>query len=246
MIKYHGLPITPITTAVAAISGGHAFVSFANPEQLGIALECCESIACDNGAWPKHKRGEKMDSWIPYYEWLTQFQHHPAFDFAIIPDVIDGRESENVSLIEQWPLSKLKGCPVWHLNESLEFLEQLTLNWPRVALGSSGDYASIGTEKWFDRMNDAMGVLCDENGMPKTKIHGLRMLDVEIFTRFPFSSADSTNIARNIGIDSKWKSGSYMPVGKDARARIMRQRIEAYQSPAFYEKRPYLEAGFLF
>ena len=50
MIHYHGLPITPATAALAAIKGGHAFVSFRYPDQLGLLLDVCQSFAVDNGA----------------------------------------------------------------------------------------------------------------------------------------------------------------------------------------------------
>lgn len=68
-------------------------------------------------------------------------------------------------------------------------------------------------------------------GQPLVKLHGLRMLNPEIFTRLPFSSADSTNIGRNIGIDQAWK-GNYMPPTKDMRAAVMRSRIESQNAPA--------------
>ena len=80
-------------------------------------------------------------------------------------------------------------------------------------------------------MAEIMEVCCDGDGVPRTKLHGLRMLDPQIFGNLPLSSADSTNIGRNVGIDAHW-NGSYQPVGKPARARVMRQRIEAYNAPA--------------
>ena len=80
-------------------------------------------------------------------------------------------------------------------------------------------------------MGQAMRVVCDDMGRPICKLHGLRMLDPAIFTKFPFSSADSTNIARNVGIDNKWKNGNYPPPTKEARAQVMRARIEAHNAP---------------
>lgn len=65
MIHFHGLPITPDTAAVSALSGGHAFVSFANPRQLGIAAEVCQSFALDNGAFPAWKSGNPIADWRP-------------------------------------------------------------------------------------------------------------------------------------------------------------------------------------
>jgi hypothetical protein len=239
MIPYPGLPITPASACVRAVGGGHAFVSFAHPDQLTIALECAQSIAVDNGAYPAWRRGEPITDWTPYYEWIGELHRYPQFDFAVIPDVIDGTEEENDALLAEWPWRKSAphiGAPVWHLNESLERLARLVAEFPRICLGSSGEYAQIGTQKWWTRMSEAMDVICDKSGRPCAKIHGLRMLDPDIFTKFPFASADSTNIGRNIGIDSAWK-GTYTPPTKEARAAIMRERLEVHQSPTFWDRK---------
>lgn len=239
MIHYHGLPITPATAALRAISGGHAFVSYRHPDQLTLALESSQSFALDNGAFSAWKSGEPVTDWSPFYEWVAELHRYPAFDFAVIPDVIDGDEEDNDALLNEWPWKDVAphiGAPVWHLHESLERLERLVLNWPRVCLGSSGAYAQIGTPEWWTRMAEAMNVICDRAGRPCAKIHGLRMLNPEVYTRFPFSSADSTNIGQNIGIDSAWK-GTYTPPTKEARAALMRERIESSQSPMFWNKK---------
>jgi hypothetical protein len=154
----------------------------------------------------------------------------PACDFAVIPDVIDGDEAANDALLSEWPLPKWFGAPVWHLHESLDRLERLAAAYPRVCFGSSGEFASIGTAAWWGRMAQAMRVVCNDDGEPLCKLHGLRMLNPEVFTRFPFSSADSTNIGRNIGIDQTWR-GNYMPPNKEVRAQVMRARIEAHEQP---------------
>ena len=76
-----------------------------------------------------------------------------------------------------------------------------------------------------------MEAVCDGKGQPRTKLHGLRMLNPKVFTKIPLSSADSTNIGRNIGIDSHWTKGNYLPATKAGQAIVMRNRIEAYNSP---------------
>lgn len=240
MIHYHGLPITPATAAVRAISGGHAFVSFRTPGQLTIALECAQSFAVDNGAFSAWRSGEPITDWSQFYEWVAELHRYPSFDFAVIPDVIDGDEAANDALLAEWPWrlsAPHVGAPVWHLHESLERLDRLVAQWPRICIGSSGDFAQIGTPAWWTRMAQAMDVICDKAGRPCAKIHGLRMLDPKIYTQFPFSSADSTNIARNIGIDSNWSNGNYPPVTKEARAAVMRERIEYRQSPMFWDRK---------
>jgi hypothetical protein len=145
--------------------------------------------------------------------------------------VIDGNEADNDCLLAEWPLPRWFGAPVWHMHESMERLERLASSWPRVCIGSSGAYATIGTAEWWGRIAQAMRVVCNDEGQPLVKLHGLRMLNPDVFTRIPFSSADSTNIGRNVGIDQAWK-GTYSPPTKEARAQIMRSRIESQNSPA--------------
>lgn len=235
MIHYHGLPITPATAALRAISGGHAFVSFRHSDQLTLALEACQSFAVDNGAFSAWKSGNPVNDWTPFYEWVGGLHRYPSFDFAVIPDVIDGDESANDALLDEFPFAPHIGAPVWHLHESLDRLDRLVLMYPRICLGSSGAFANIGTNAWWNRMIEAMDVICDQSGLPKAKIHGLRMLNPEVFTKFPFASADSTNIGQNIGIDSAWR-GTYTPPTKESRAALMRERIESHQSALMWDR----------
>lgn len=229
MVPYHGSPITPETAAAVVYNGGHAFVSYAERRNLALVAKICQSFAIDNGAFGAWKKGSPITDWREFYEWAHICKLIPSCDFAVVPDVIDGTESDNDALLDEWPLPKWFGAPVWHMHESLERLERLAIDWPRVCIGSSGEFATIGTAAWWSQMSRAMRVVCNDDGQPITKLHGLRMLDPKIFTRLPFASADSTNIARNIGIDSAWK-GNYMPPTKEARAAVMRARIEANNS----------------
>lgn len=234
MIHYHGLPITPMTAAEVAVRAGHAFVSFAHPNQIGLAVASCQSFAVDNGAFSAWRAGKPVTDWAPYYEFVKAAKRQPSCDFAVIPDVIDGTEAENDNLAADFPFPRWFGAPVWHLHESFNRLERLAERFPRVCMGSSGEYAQIGTPRWWRRMHEAMRVLCDDAGQPACKLHGLRMLDPDIFRRFPFASADSTNIGRNIGIDQAWR-GPYAPPTKESRTQLMRARVESVNAPAAYD-----------
>ena len=240
MKHYHGLPITPENAAIAAVSGGHAFVSFRYPQQLGVVLEVCSSFAVDNGAFSAFKSGEPVTDWSRYYAWVADLHRYPSFDFAVIPDVIDGDEQANDALLAEWPWKARHaqvGAPVWHMHESIERLVRLAHEWPRICIGSSGQYATVGDSRWWHRIGEAMNAITDKQGLPITKIHGLRMLSVDVFPRLPLASADSTNIAQNVGIDSRW-TGAYSPASKKTRALILRERIEARQSSTFWEHQP--------
>lgn len=234
MIHYHGLPITPDTACEVAIRAGHAFVSYAYPRQMGLAVAACQSFAVDNGAFSAWRSGQPITDWSGYYEFAASAKRQPSCDFAVIPDVIDGTVMDNDALLAEWPLPSWFGAPVWHLHEPLDRLERLASDWPRVCLGSSGEFAEIGTVRWWRRMEQAMRVVCDDAGQPRCRLHGLRMLDPAVFSRFPFTSADSVNIGRNIGIDQAWR-GPYAPPTKESRTQLMRARVEAVNAPAAYE-----------
>lgn len=233
MIHYHGTPITPSSVATAILRARHACVSFAHPGDVELAAEVCQSFILDNGAFSLWKVGGVVDV-EAYAEWVRFWSRHPGFDWCLIPDVIDGDEAANDVMLARWQQTGLWafGVPVWHLHESLERLARLCHAFPRVALGSSGDYATVGDAVWWARMGEAMSVACDEEGRPLTKLHGLRMLNPTVFSQLPLSSADSTNVARNIGIDGAWDRAPYAPRSKKVRALILADRIEHHASAA--------------
>jgi hypothetical protein len=228
MIHYHGTPITPDSAAAAILAGKHGLVSYSYPQQIGLVAEICQSFCLDNGAFTAWKQGTVPD-WIGYYRWVEGWIHHPGFDFALVPDVIDGSEEANDKLLEEWPHGNLAGVPVWHMHESLKRLHNLCCQWPRVALGSSGKFSKVNNVLWWERMAEIMDTVCDKSGHPITKLHGLRMLNWRVFTKLPLSSADSSNIARNIGIDKHWR-GTHLPINKAARGLVMVGIIEAHNS----------------
>lgn len=228
MICYHGCPISG-TNLVAAkvLMRRDAMVSFYNRSQMDIAAEVCRSVVLDNGAFSAWRSGKPVRDWTPYLEWCSWWLRHPGVEWCIIPDDIEGDEAANDALIDWWQIWELPGVPVWHLHESLERLARLSQSFERVALGSSGEFAKPGSVKWWDRMAQAMRVACDENGRPRCKLHGLRMLDPTLLAHLPLHSADSTNVGRNIGLDVRW-GGPYAPKSKEVRAAVIMDRIESH------------------
>lgn len=229
MIHFHGGPITPDTCALKAWKSRHAFISFANPEQLPLASEICQSFALDNGAfsfWTK----KRVINWNDYYKFVERWANHPRFAFAIIPDVIGGSTEENDALISEWPFGSVTGVPVWHMNESQDRFIRLCHEFPRVAIGSMGEYDARRPKKCAAFLRDLFRHIVDRNGYPITKLHGLRMLNKDLFSNIPLSSADSTNVARNIGIDKYWNRSAYAPASKETRAAVLAERIESMNS----------------
>ncbi len=239
MVKFHGTPLTPISVFNEVVPTRNILVSWANPQDINRACDQCDKLILDNGAFTFWSKKKKVN-WDRYYEWLIQY--YDRIECFFIPDIIDGAEKENDDLIEQYFKENIaiermcdiwfnidfkpKGVPVWHIHESFERLEKLMRRFDYIAIGSSGEYNKLGTQKWHNRMNEAMKVICDKNGYPKVKIHMLRCLDPKIFTKYPFYSGDSTNVARNHNRKG-WKP-------------IM-NRIEHFDSPEKYEFVKYVQ-----
>lgn len=197
MIHYHGTPCGGTKTdAKYFLKNRHALVSFANQQDVGIVMQETSSFILDNGAFT-FWRGGKSPNWDKYIEWVSEIGKSPKFDWWLIPDVIDGNEDDNWRLMFNYGRKFPFGVPVFHMHESIYHLQRLIDSYDRIAIGSSGQWPNPGTPSWWNRMNILMKTICNSDGTPKVKLHGLRMLDPKIFTKLPLSSADSCNASRN-------------------------------------------------
>ena len=232
MKHYHGTPLGGTRDVIARfITGRHGLIPFPRQEDLEIVAEASRSFIFDNGAFSIWKKGGVLDI-DGYIKWCGEWYKHPGFDWALIPDVIDGTDNENDDLLKSWP-KEIPGVPVYHMHEDVKRLEKLSKEWPIVALGSSGVWATPGSVGWWRRMATMMEAVCDDEGRPNCKLHGLRMLDPNIFTRLPLASSDSTNVAQNKAIQSRWR-GPYAPPTQWQRAVTIADRVEAQNSsPVF-------------
>lgn len=229
MIHYHGGPLWPTKMACELLDGRHGIVSFWRPDQIRALAQVLSSFILDNGAFSAWRAKQPFD-FNGYEQFVREWGNTPNCDWAIIPDVIDGDEATNKALIIDWmnkPKFPCESVPVYHLHESLEYLDWLCTNFNRICIGSSGEWPTPGAVKWHARMAEVMNVACDKNGFPRVKLHGLRMLDARIFSRYPFSSCDSTNVARNAGNDSAWNHPK-LPTDPKRRAQLLLMHIESH------------------
>jgi hypothetical protein len=238
MIHYHGTPCGATREDVARfLSGRHALIPWLRSEDIGTAAEVCQSLCLDCSAYTAWKTGAPIADWSEYFRWANDWLYHPGCDFAIPPDVIDGTEDDNNALLAKWhqkvgKKNQFRCAPVFHMHESLRRLAWLCDHYDCICLGSSGEFATVGTKKWWGRMGEMMAVCCDEQGRPKTKLHLLRGLDPAIFNRLPLASADSTNAVRNSSSFSRF--GMYCPPNASTRMSIIAERIEQHQSAAIW------------
>lgn len=242
MIHYHGTPIGGSRQDAARfLKGRHALIPFPRQDDMGAVSEFCQSFVFDNGAFTVWKQGGQLDV-ASYAVWCEKWKKHPGFDWALIPDTIEGSEADNDALLRDWALGD-RGVPVWHMHEDIGRLVRLCSTFRTVALGSSGQWASPGTAGWWHRMTEAMNAVCDEQGRPMARLHGLRMLDPAIFTKLPLSSADSTNAAVNCGALDRF--GIYVPSTSSQRGAVIADRIESHNSAAYWVATPVQQDIFL-
>lgn len=192
-LHYHGTPITP-SAALAEIAGCCFCVSYAAPQNVATAHEIGQSVMLDNGAFSLWRAGRPTD-WPGYYTWAKRWLEYPT-TWAVIPDVIDGDEDDNDRLLVEWFARSMphhKAAPVWHMHEPLDRLRRLCAGYQKVCIGSSGEYATIGTPQWHRRMERAMNVSCRHETPWLHMLRGMALSG----SQYPFASVDSTDIARN-------------------------------------------------
>lgn len=211
---------------VRFLTGRHGLASYVYKGDIAEAFALCQSVILDNGAFTIWRQGGTLDP-SGYVEWCYQWHRHPGFDWALIPDVIDGNEAENDALLAEWPRD-IRGVPVWHMHESIDRLERLCCDFETVALGSSGVWSEPGTAAWWVRIGQAMDAVCDDEGRPLVRLHGLRMLDPMIFTRLPLASADSMSAVRRANDVRRF--GMYPPPTPAGRSVVVADRIEHFNS----------------
>lgn len=190
-LHYHGTPISP-RSVLHTLAGRHFCVSFAHPQDVSVCHVIGQSVMLDNGAFSAWRTGKATD-WPGYYSWAERWLDYRT-TWAVIPDVIGGSEDENDALLAQWPHGT-RGAPVWHLNMPIRRLLELSETWPRICIGSAGEYRNTGSDRWRARMGEAMNALCG-NGPAPVWLHMLRGMNFG-GSHYPFASVDSTDIARN-------------------------------------------------
>jgi hypothetical protein len=236
MIKYHGTPVGGTKSdAIKFLDGRHALISFAHQGQVAEVLECCESFCLDNGAFTIWKTTGGDIDLVAYRGWVESLRRHSSFDFYLIPDKIMGSELENDNLIKEWDELGCggQGVPVYHLGENPDRFLRLAEEYDKVAFGSTDLWGKNGSKVWWKYMSEFMEEVTDENGYLPCKVHGLRMLDINLFTLLPLHSGDSTNAGVNGHI--AMKKGTLPAITRWQGNERIAQRIESFQSAPFWD-----------
>jgi len=234
MRHYHRTPLADTGQDTARfLQNRHALVPFHHPEDAPIAFEVCRSVALDHGSAVLSKAGEQLDI-ESYIHWCEEWHRHPGFDWALIPDAIDGDEADNDALLRDWPQA-IAGVPVFHLQEDPARLLRLAANYPLVALRSGPrSWSTAGTTGWWGRMAIILDAICDEDGRPLCKLHGQEMMEPDIFTALPLASVDGCCSDREKQPSGRF--GRYQAPPKIQRTTVIADRIETHNSAPIWQR----------
>jgi hypothetical protein len=173
----------------------------------------------DNGAFSAWTRGRPMDV-EAFAEWVRPRLAPPHW--CVVPDVIGGDVAQQRDLISAWGLPRNLSAPVWHMGLPIEWLLELADGWPKLCFGSTAAVSIPGSDAW-ERVCDGAWNALERRGL-RPWVHMLRAMSVVSGGRWPFASADSTNVARNHGTER---------VCPEAMAR----RIDSAQTPVSWHMR---------
>ena len=216
MIHYHGTPITPYHE-LQKLAGKHFCVSFAHPQKVDWILQNAQSVMLDNGAFSSYTRGKPFDK-DGFIRWVDDKLY--GANWAVIPDEIGGDVATQRDYMKDWPYPKHLSAPVWHMHLHTDYLRELVDNYPRFCFGSSGEYWKVGSADWSRRADEAWDIIEKSNARPW--VHMMRGLRLSK-ERWPFASADSTNVARN-----------FKNKGREKCPLEMINRIDKVQTPLRY------------
>ena len=203
-----GLPLNP-QPKLNELDGESFCVSFATRKKLGKQLEQAIELVgadgilmIDNGAFSAWQKGEQLDA-EGFVEWAADICQRCPQAVVVVPDEIDADHVRNAELMHEFGFDlRAAGVDdsqlmvVWHMHEPLEHLEYLLESgFQYIAIGSSGEFSKCGTQKWCQRIEQAMQVIDAAECRPW--VHMMRAQ--ASLSGFDFDSADSTNVAMNHG-----------------------------------------------
>lgn len=164
-------------------------------------------IFMDSGAFSAFTRNSQvnLDDYIKFLH-----ENKDKLDVYCCLDVLHNVEAtwKNFEKMEKAGLHPL---PVYHIGEDIKYLHRC-LEYDYFCLG--GMALKSAPELRIPFLDKTFSIICDKDGMPKSKVHGLGMTSFKLMRRYPFYSVDSTSWVLTAGMGSifmpnKNKDGGY-------------------------------------
>ena len=143
------------------------------------------NIFMDSGAFSAKTQGVEIniDDYIQYLKRDGKY----FISYATLDVIGDAEKTwENTKIMEDAGLNPL---PVYHLGTPFKYLHKC-MEYDYFCLGGIAKARSNVRMEFLDRVFDEV---CDDDGMPRNKIHGFGVTATAILRRYPFYSVDSTS-----------------------------------------------------
>jgi len=200
--------------------------------------ESGDTVFLDSGAFSAFSLGIEVD--LPAYcRWINANRDIIRTDGPdLMASVLDGigdplRTYQNQIAMEEQGVRPL---PCFHYGEDERYLEWYIENYDYITIGGMVPVSTPQLFHWLDRIWDKY--LTDGSGRARIKVHGFGLTSVDLMTRYPWYSVDSSSWVQigahgNIMLDGKTIAiSSQSPSRKNANQHvdslppIMRDAIE--------------------
>lgn len=141
----------------------------------------------DSGAFSAWKQGTPIDI-NAYIDFVKTHEKNIAL-YAVLDVIGDAKGTlKNQKIMEEAGLNPL---PTFHFGEDFKYLHYyIDHGYEYIALGG---LASMGAKsQMFDFLDQCFDIICDDDGIPKVKVHGFAVTSLKAMKRYPWYSVDST------------------------------------------------------
>ncbi len=136
----------------------------------------------------------ESDEFWAYVDSYAEFlkQHKDDFAVYVSVDVIFNPELSWKVQKYMEDVHKLSPLPVFHSGEDFKWLKLYMDNYEYIGMSGLGQRAKKA--QWIANVGDpAWGIVCDDKGMPRVKVHGFAMTSPDLIIEYPYYSVDSTS-----------------------------------------------------
>lgn len=141
----------------------------------------------DSGAFSAWSQGVE----IPIHEYIDFIKKNKRYInvYANLDAIGSAQKTlQNQKIMEKSGLTPL---PCFHYGEDIKYLKMYLKKYNYVALGGMVPISNKDLIPWLDKIFSEF--ICDDNGIPKVKIHGFGMTSLKLMFRYPWYSVDSTS-----------------------------------------------------
>jgi len=122
-----------------------------------------------------------------YIEYLHKYKH--LYEFYVTLDIINNPE-ESWRITEYIESCGLNPMPVFHNGEHIKWLERMVEKYDYIGISGLGqDLVKANFKEYGD---SCFKVICDQQGVPKCKVHGFAVGAPEIIGMYPWYSTDQS------------------------------------------------------